>query len=513
MFWRICFTAILILSSWRPTPAQSVRHLTCEDAIRIALGDSYIVKYHHLDIEATRSSYLYTRAQFKPILSMNLATPSWDESMKEIMQADALPVYNSISSLRADAALDFTYVLPTSGTLSLSSRMYFENYKTSLASSSDYVLRKDQIYSRFALTFSQPIFTANALKENMRVAELNYQKSTHYFSRVQMDIVYDVTEYFYEVYKKTYEYRMNLERLENSREALRVEHLKHEAGNVPEGDLLIAEITVAQDEARVMESRNMRDVAKDKFKLLIGLELTDSIELQEQMDFEPFFIDLDVAIGEALHNRIELKENRIDIELQKIAERRARREGRIKGSIEAYYDLTGLSTQPTGSWGELVNSSFDNMKTRPHNRGISLNLSIPILDWGRAKNRVDQEIYRLQQSELDLEHLERAIEQSIREIVGTVHEATQRFVINQRNLEAAQQSFRITQRRFERGDMTSQELSIEQNRLAEIQSSYIDSYITYKLSVADLNRETMYDFQNNRSYRLEMDGQFNKEQL
>ena len=54
--------------------------------------------------------------------------------------------------------------------------------------------------------------------------------------------------------------------------------------------------------------------------------------------------------------------------------------------------------------------------------------------------------------------------------------------------------------RFENGDMTSQELSIEQERLSQVQLAYIDSYITYRLSVADLNRKTMYDFEHNRSF-------------
>ena len=106
----------------------------------------------------------------------------------------------------------------------------------------------------------------------MKVAELDYKKSTCYFTRIQMDIVYNVTESFYTVYKLAYEHKINQDRLVNSREAYRITKLKQETGNLPEGEMLIAEITVAQDEARVMESEGKLAAAKDQFKLLIGCQ-------------------------------------------------------------------------------------------------------------------------------------------------------------------------------------------------------------------------------------------------
>ena len=205
-------------------------------------------------------------------------------------------------------------------------------------------------------------------------------------------------------------------------------------------------------------------------------------------------------LRQALRNRMEIKEDNLDIELQAIEVKRAKREREFKGNISAYYDFTGLSTRGDGTVGQLVGSSFDNMRDRPANRGIALTVSYPLLDWGRAKNQVRREQVRLKQRELNLDNTKRTIEQEIREIVRSVYEAEKRYRINRRNQEVAIQSYRISQMRFENGDMTSQELSIEQERLSQVQLAYIDSYITYRLSVADLNRKTMYDFEHNRSF-------------
>lgn len=480
--------------------AQEARKLSYDEAIAIALGESYTVRYYKEEMDATRFSYLFTKAQFKPFLDFSLFAPSWNEGLSEISQADGLPVYNSTGSLQAGGDLSFKYVLPTGGNFALSSKMYWENYNTRLSQMDNEKLERDQVYSRFALTFDQPIFTANKLKENMKVAALDYRKSTCYFTRIQMDIIYNVTESFYQVYKSAYELKINQDRLVNSREAFRITKLKQETGNLPEGEILIAEITVAQDEARVMESQGKLDAAKDAFKLLIGLDLKEEIELQAEMEFESFLIDQQTAINEAIRNRMEIQENNINIELQAIEVKRAKREREFKGNISAYYDFTGRSTRENGSVGQLIGSSFQNMVDRPSNRGIALTVSYPVADWGRAKNLVRREQVKMKQRELDLENTRRSIESQIRDIVRSVYEAEKRYRINKRNQEVAIESYRISQMRFENGDMTSQELSIEQERLSQVQLSYIESYITYRLSVADLNRKTMYDFENNRSY-------------
>ena len=481
---------------------SQVRKISYDEAIRIALGESYTAKYYKEELESTRFWYLYTKANFKPLLNIDVFAPSWIESLSTIYQTDGLPVYNSTGSLQAGGNLNFKYVLPTGGNFAFTSRMYWENYRTTISEMENRVMKRDQVYSRFALSFDQPVFTANVLKEDMKVAELQYRWSNCYFTRTQMDIVYNVTAKFYQVYRLDYEHRINLESLKNSREALRISKLKQETGNLAEGDLLIAEVNTAQNEVRALESEGNLNTAKDAFKLLIGLDLEEEIELDAEMEFESFLIDQRKAIDEALVNRMELQEKKLDMELQEINIKKAKRNRELKGYISAYYDFTGLSTKDGGSVRELINSSFNNMIDRPSNRGIALTLAYPIADWGRAKNQVRREQVRLKQRELDLENENRSIESEIREIVRSVQEADKRFRVNQINQEAMIRSYRISQLRFENGDISSQELFIEQDRLSQVQLDYIASYITYRLSVANLSRKTMYDFENNRSYLI-----------
>ena len=83
--------------------------------------------------------------------------------------------------------------------------------------------------------------------------------------------------------------------------------------------------------------------------------------------------------------------------------------------------------------------------------------------------------------------------------------------IHSKNLELARQTYKISQLRFEKGDISNAELTIEQERLASIQLEYLNAFIGYQLSVNNLKRKTMWDFENNRSYVMESEGKVNGE--
>ena len=79
-----------------------------------------------------------------------------------------------------------------------------------------------------------------------------------------MNIIYNVTQGFYGLYKATREMEISEDKFKNSEEAFRIAKLKAETGRNPEGDMLIAEVAAAQNNAQLSEnigrpSRSRRD--------------------------------------------------------------------------------------------------------------------------------------------------------------------------------------------------------------------------------------------------------------
>ena len=476
--------------------------LTYDDAINMALNISYTIKEYRNNRLKSELSYDYHKAMFKPRLDFDVFAPEWQESVQPIYQPDALPVYNSTGLLRFGGNLGFTYVLPTGGNMSLSSQMYYANENTTLVSDNQTELSNTLFYNRFALSVSQPVFTTNRPRQNLAEAKLMFEKTTSQFTRGQMDIIYNVSEGFYTLYRAMRTLEINNEKLKNSIETFRISKLMAESGQLPEGDLMTAEIEVAQDKIRVTEARGSLNRQKDLFKQLIGLELDMDFDIIPKLEREEVMVDLGIAVKEGLKNRLEISEAELNIELQKINIDRAKQEREFKGSISGFYDITGLSTLGKGSVGELFESSIKNAFDRPPNRGVIFTLSYPISDWGRGKSILQREKVELLNRKLDRDNLRNKIIIEIRDIVRIFNENKDKLDVHEKNEQLAKRNYRIMELRFENGDISSQELAIERERLFDIQIDYLNSYIDYQLALSNLKRKTMWDFQNNKSYDI-----------
>jgi len=386
-------------------------------------------------------------------------------------------VYNSTGVMKSGGELRFTYMLPTGGNLSLLSQLYREDWKTVLALKDYETLKNKYANSSFSLNFEQPIFTKNTLKEDLLQAEYEYTKWTHIYTRTQMNIVYDVTRGFYSLYQALREVEIAQEKLKNSEEAYRIARLKYESGRIPEGEVLIAEVDMSSDRAALLESDGKLAREKDNFKQLIGLDPGENISIITDLRYETFEVDEKTAIGEALKNRLEITESDLDLKLQEINIDKANRIREFKGTISAYYDLTGVSTVGSGSTRSLFESSFDNFVDRPPNRGITLTFSYPVFDWGRGASRVQQETVNLKKLQLEKEDLERTIIREVKEVCRQVEETKARLIIHEKNQQNARRSYEISLMRFENGDISSQQLAQQQETLADTQMAYLKAFI------------------------------------
>lgn len=482
---------------------QQPRILTYDETINIALNKSYTVKSYLENKIYMQQYFNYYKAEFKPRLDINVFTPSWNENVLQIQNPQGLPVYNSFGSMQYGGNLQFTYMLPTGGNFALTSLMYRDNLTTTLALYGYEQLKTKQAFTRFSISFKQPIFTTNTLRESLDEAKYWYEQSSSRFTRGQMNIIYNVTQGFYSLYRATREVEIAGEKLRNSEESYRIAKLKFETGRIPEGEVLINEVALATNKANLSESVGRLEREKDNFKQLIGLNLEEEFQILTDLKYDTFTVNPEKAIEEALKNRLELTEAELDIELQNIQVDRAKRIRELRGDITAYYDITGVSTIGEGSTSALFESSFNNFVDRPPNRGVTFTLSYPIFDWGRGSARVQQEEASLRREELDLENWRITVMREVRDIVRTVEEARNRLEIHERNQQVAEHSYQISRLRFENGDLTSQDLGREQERLAETQLNYLGAFITYQLAIADLKRKTMWDFKNDHSYLIE----------
>ena len=501
----ICISLFVFCNlSYAQSPSSSsdltAKTLTLQQAIDYALQRSFNVKFLGLSLEAARQNLIARKGNFKTNAQLRLDSPSLNEQLLSIEVANGLPSYSTRGTLRFSGALDINQPLPTNGVFTLSSQLYQQNVSTLLATA-DELKRKDFLTS-IGLRLNQPLFTINTLKLGFEEANLNYERASGQIRRNELEVIYNVTQTFYDLYRATRSLEIAREDMKQQEEAYNLASKKFSAGLIPEVEALQTEVDLAQSRNRVYSAESALNRQEDVFKQTVGMPLAEKIAVFTQVEFKPFAIDLAKALAHGLLNRSEIREQAIDKRLQEIELKRTDARSELKAELSGYYDLTGISDAAlpydTGTR-ELFRSSWNDLKDRPKNRGVLFSVTMPLWDSGVNGAEVSAAKARLDQSVLSLDNERITVEREIKDVVARVREAENRLGVLEKSQKLAERSYEISLARFDNGDITAQELALDRNRLTQARSAYLDAYIDYQTAVADLRRKTLYDFENNRS--------------
>jgi outer membrane protein TolC len=235
----------------------------------------------------------------------------------------------------------------------------------------------------------------------------------------------------------------------------------------------------------------------NSFRELLGIALDDEIALSSNLEYKIIVVDPEKAVQLALENRLEIREQEIQIEMQKLNIKQQRANGMIRGNIEAYFEKVGVaSPSTTAGIFSSIGNSYTDFTNRPYNYGIGFTVSIPIFDWGENRALVRAAQARLKQYTYSRTQMEREIETEVRNLSASVSSNLKRLQLLEKNVAVAEKSFEITLKRFSDGDIDSQALALERNRLNTAYTSHLGAYISYQLTLADLMRRTFFDFRN-----------------
>lgn len=489
----VCIAALLAFAS--ASAAETL--LTLDQAIDIALEQGFDMKSHRLSLIQSEQNRLAAKYRFRTNVDMTLSTPNWGESVSEVKVPNGLPVYNSVGSLRYQGQIDINQPLPTDGRLTLRSRLY-QSKESNYYVETDNTLKRKDFVSSFSLTFTQPLFTYNRIKTNLKRAELNYERTSLTLKRNKLDVVYNVTNSFFALYRATRSHEIARETMEQQKLQYDTAKSKFDAGLIPEVEALRLEVDLANARSDLFSAEASLEEQKETFKKLIGVDLNEDIGVKTSIEHADIEIDIDKALKVGLANRTELRENEIDIELSKINVTEVDADQEVSANLNAYYDFTGRS-DPNLAYGtstsDLFDSSWDDLQRRPGNRGVTLTFNIPIWDWGVNKAQVESARASLKRAELQLEDEKRSIINSISDAVRQVHSAESRLEVLEKSQDVAQRTYDISLERFNNGSITSLDLAQDNKSLSNAKLQYLNAYISYRLAVADLRRKTLFDFE------------------
>jgi outer membrane protein len=482
-------TLIVVFISIISTAADY--QLDLEKSIEIARKKSYSMLSLEQDLKIAEFNLKAATSKFKTHITLNFVTPQYTETIRQFEDSSGISFY-PVKQLNYQGTLNINQPLPTDGYVYMRSGM--SNYDDFFTD-----VRSTYLNTRFGLV--QPLdafYGYNTIKSSFKQAELAYERSRKQLKREELNLIYTVSNVFYNLLSVQKSTEIAQSDLDRQTEAYHIAKNKYEAGLIREVDALQMEVDLAEAQNNYALAIVNAASAMNVFKEVIGLELSDSVSLTSEFKYEVVIVNSEKAVQLALANRLEIREQDIQIELNKLNLKQQRAAGMIQADLTAYYEKVGVSSQNVNTaFGQTLNNSYNDFLTRPQNFGLGLSVSIPLLDWGENKAIVNAAKSRLKQNELRKTEVQRSIEREVRNLVSDLNSSLQRLQLLEKNVAVAEKSFEITRLRFSDGDIDSQALALERNRLNNAYNSHLRSYINYQLMLADLMRKTFYDFRKN----------------
>lgn len=475
------------------SPAQEIYRLDLETSILLARQKSIRMQILQQNLKSAAFNLKAAESQNKTHVRLDMTLPQYTETIKQWEDSSGISFY-PVRQNQLNSYLTISQPLPTDGSLYI--RTGAQNFVDYYAND-----RNAQLTSSIGLR--QPIeafFGFNNIWMSKQQALLGYELTMKQLKREELNLVYDISQDFFTLLST--QERMNIARLslEKQQEAFNIAQSKYKAG-------LIREVEALQMEVDQNEASNNYDMAKVEnaaqvrtFKENLGISLRDSISVNNDLSYLVVPVDVEKAVELALKSRPELRESEIQIELQEMAIKRQRAQGLPGGSIMLNYNFIGVGkdyrTVPIDA---TFDQTWQNLTSRPGSLGVGLTASIPIIDWGENRARVQSARSMLKQNQLQMESNKISIERDIRTTVDRLHSSLRRLQLLEKGLVVAEKSFDISRQRYANGEIDSQSMALERERLNNAYNTRLDAYISYKLLLSDIMRKTFFDFEKGKA--------------
>lgn len=497
-----------------PIQATQVDLFTVEDAelvmelqqvIDLALDESFQV--YQLKQSYLQTAYSVEQAQrnLKTRVDLQSTIPSIMQGLNATYDFDPITQQSELAYLRTgrtnfNTRITVQQPLITNGSISLETRLSgFDSFNERTGDRPPAETRS--VSPTIGISFNQPLFQYNDIKNELRNAELNFESLEATYTQDEMSQINRITNQFYALFREQ-------KSLANQAESFRLSDLNYQtglrqfqAGLIAEVEKMRLEVNRANDLDQLENSKNSHEQQQFQFNRQVGLPLETMIWVVASEEYHPIEVDVDRALELAFQNRAEVRLQEITLEQSDMNLRRTISQGRPNLQLNLGYDLQGNSTLgglgATDSWSEHLSEAFNPDNQSP-NTNISLTLRVPLFDWGRNEASVQRQMASISVQQRRTNEVVEDLKRDVINRVRSVESAMRRMEIQTANRAVADRTFEISQIRFERGETTIVELLQDQQQYNNTKENFLSALIAYEQAKASLKEFTLWDWETNQ---------------
>lgn len=423
--------------------------------------------------------YRSYRAGRLPSLSLDLTPASYNRYITQRYNYDEnIDVYRAQQMYSASGGLNITQNFdPLGGTFFL---------ETSLAYMRNFGDVKSTQYSSIPVRigYRQNLIGFNSFKWERRIEPVKFEKVKKEFIYNMEEVSETAVNYFFALALAQAEYRLAIDNLASCDTLYTIGERRFKIASISQADLLTLKLDKVNAENTLENTRIALKRAMFTLASFLGMEKDAQIEVMLPSAPVAKAIETDRALQFAKANNPTLLSHRQSILEGKRDLSRTRVEQRFQANLSASVGFNQVAPHLADAYSNLMRQDL-----------VSLTVSIPIIDWGVRKGKVNMAKNNLNVLEIAARQDELSIEE---DVIMTVSD----FNIQQRlvnsaleALELAETAYAQTRQRFIIGKADMNSLTLSQNRQQDANKNYINSLQNYWLSYYKLRKLTLFDFE------------------
>jgi len=473
-----CALSITISAQNREVPHIT---LTLEQTIALA-ADSSLEAFRSKNIYMSRYwEYRTFKAGRLPSLTLNLIPGQYDRTITKRYDSEAnLDLYREQQAFQSYGGLSVAQNFDLlGGTFFLNTNLdYLRNFGDNIGTQYSSV--------PIRIGYQQNLIGYNAFKWERKIEPLKYEKA-------KKQLIYDMentaglaTEYFFSLAMRQAEYDLAEENLRNTDTLYRIGEERYKIASISQSDLL----TLRLDNINASNSLKSADMnlKRAMFALTSFLNMDKNTVIRLRLPSYPKSMDISTekALSEMQNNNPELLGYEQNILESRQNVDRTKKESMFNATLSASVGYNQVARTLAGVYRDPLQQDI-----------VSLNLSIPLVDWGVRRGRYNMARNNLNVIEITARQGEIRIEEDVIMTVGDFNIQKDMITSAEEALVIAEDAYSKTRQRFMIGKADINTLTLSRQRQQEANRNYIYALENYWVSYYKIRKLTLYDFEYN----------------
>ena len=458
---------------------QEPMNLTLTDAIRIAQQHSPEAQAARHTYRSAYWNYRFYKANYLPSLTLT-SSPTFNEQINKITQPDGTNLFIKQNQLSTDVSLTINQNIPLTG-----GNFFVKSSLTRLDEFENDVIAYNT--QPIVVGYQQTLLGYNSLKWDKRIEPVRFREARKNYNEALELVASQACNLFFGLAAAQANLDIAASNYASADTLYRYAEGRYNIGTITENEMLQLEINKLSGETDMMNARIEVEDQMQTLRSFLGIQ--DDVEIRVIPDNE--VPDFQVPMAEALQMAMQNSPEPEMYERLKLQSRSnlayAKGNAGLKADLYVQFGLSQTGDKLRDSYRDPMNQYY-----------ASIGISLPILDWGRAKGQV-----RVARSNVDLVNTQ--AEQGMRDFELNVCKMVRQFNLQHQYVVIASKADRTADRRYEvakrlyiLGKSTILDLNAATTEKDSARRNYISALRTYWSLYYGLRSMTGYDFEKNQ---------------